>query len=48
MRWLFLGVLATLVGLILSITFMNEQENFPQANTPAPAQQNQLAPPANP
>lgn len=45
MRWLFVAVLVILVGLVLSITMMNDQENFPHTTTPAPAQQNQLAPP---
>ncbi len=45
MRWLFIAVLASLVGLILSIAFMNDHENFPHTDTPAPAQQNPLAPP---
>ncbi|MBW6421150.1 hypothetical protein KX729_06820 [Rhizobium sp. XQZ8] len=45
MRWLFIAVLVILVGLILSIAFMNDNQDFPQTDTPAPAQQNQLAPP---
>jgi len=45
MRWLFVAVLVILVGLVLSIAMMNDHENFPRTNTPAPAQQNPLAPP---
>lgn len=43
MRWLFIAVLVILVGLILSIAFMNDRQDFPQTDTPA--QQNPLAPP---
>ena len=47
MRWLFIAVLAMLVGLVLSITWMNDDSRWPEANGGANSQpQNPLAPPA--
>ncbi|MFB9951436.1 hypothetical protein ACFFP0_21515 [Rhizobium puerariae] len=49
MRWLFIAVLAILVGCILSIIWMNDDSNWPRSGNRVdgtqPSQQNPLVPP---